>query len=241
MATVAPDQVLSAAGLIARATAFAAKGGDFACDLVVMCGPRVPDAGLLASGRRRSSRGTKSAERSCRSDLPANVTRGGRSHGRRSLAPVCTPPEITRHKRSFVCLCYRRQHARILRDGIAEGFDQIETLKRYTTLTMGPCQGRMCQLSAIGVCARETGRTHGRDRRHHLAAAESLGHAGRAGGAAASSHPPHAHALRARRVRAPSGWTWANGSGRATTRAARAAPSGSASRRNIEPCASASD
>ena len=44
---------------------------------------------------------------------------------------------------------------------IAEGFDQIETLKRYTTVTMGPCQGKMCQLASIAVCAQRTGKTIG--------------------------------------------------------------------------------
>ena len=34
-------------------------------------------------------------------------------------------------------------------------------MKRYTTVTMGPCQGKMCQLPAIGICAHETGRTMG--------------------------------------------------------------------------------
>ncbi|MAG36839.1 MAG: aminomethyltransferase, partial [Dehalococcoidia bacterium] len=37
----------------------------------------------------------------------------------------------------------------------------IETLKRYTTVGMGPCQGKMCQLGSIGVCAQQTGRTIG--------------------------------------------------------------------------------
>ena len=32
---------------------------------------------------------------------------------------------------------------------IDEGFDSLELLKRYTTVTMGPCQGRMCQLASI--------------------------------------------------------------------------------------------
>ena len=30
-----------------------------------------------------------------------------------------------------------------------EGFDSLELLKRYTTVTMGPCQGRMCQLPTV--------------------------------------------------------------------------------------------
>jgi sarcosine oxidase subunit alpha len=61
-------------------------------------------------------------------------------------------------KRAFVCFC-SDVSSKDLCDGVAEGFDHIETLKRYTTATMGPCQGRMCQLSTIGVCSQETGRS----------------------------------------------------------------------------------
>src|SRR5207244_12772721 len=69
-----------------------------------------------------------------------------------------TAQNIAFNKRSFVCLCSDVSTSD-LRDGISEGFDHIETLKRYTTLTMGPCQGRMCQLAGIEVCASETGRS----------------------------------------------------------------------------------
>ena len=41
---------------------------------------------------------------------------------------------------------------------MAEGFDNIETLKRYSTVNMGPCQGKMCGQTAIALCARATGR-----------------------------------------------------------------------------------
>ncbi len=29
---------------------------------------------------------------------------------------------------------------------VGEGFDSIELAKRYTTVTMGPCQGKLCHL-----------------------------------------------------------------------------------------------
>jgi sarcosine oxidase subunit alpha len=38
---------------------------------------------------------------------------------------------------------------------IAEGFDSIELAKRYTTVTMGPCQGKLCHLPSIRLYARE--------------------------------------------------------------------------------------
>ena len=44
-------------------------------------------------------------------------------------------------------------------DAVAEGFDNIETLKRYSTVSMGPCQGKMCQMAAIAICAHQTSRT----------------------------------------------------------------------------------
>src|SRR5207244_6203758 len=42
-----------------------------------------------------------------------------------------------------------------LKRAIAEGFDSIELAKRDTTVTMGPCQGRLCHLASIRLFARE--------------------------------------------------------------------------------------
>ncbi len=52
------------------------------------------------------------------------------------------------HGRCFACLC---EDVTIddLDFAIDEGFDSLELAKRYTTVTMGPCQGRMCQLASI--------------------------------------------------------------------------------------------
>jgi len=68
----------------------------------------------------------------------------------------------------FVCFCEDVTDVDI-DTAIAEGFDRIELLKRYSTIGMGPCQGRMCGLNGIRLCARatgksvqETGRTTGR-------------------------------------------------------------------------------
>lgn len=71
----------------------------------------------------------------------------------RTLASV---PGKSRKK--FVCYCEDATE-KDLRDAIAEGFDDIETLKRYSTVSMGPCQGKMCSLNTIRVCAHETGRS----------------------------------------------------------------------------------
>ena len=42
---------------------------------------------------------------------------------------------------------------------VEEGYDSIELSKRYTTTTMGPCQGRMRQLPAVRLMAQETGQS----------------------------------------------------------------------------------
>jgi sarcosine oxidase subunit alpha len=57
-------------------------------------------------------------------------------------------------KKKFVCLC-EDVTEKDLCDAIAEGYSNIETLKRYSTVSMGPCQGKMCQAASIAICARE--------------------------------------------------------------------------------------
>jgi len=58
----------------------------------------------------------------------------------------------------FVCFCEDVTEADIAQ-AVAEGFDHIETLKRYTTASMGPCQGRLCRATVSELCARHTGQT----------------------------------------------------------------------------------
>ena len=62
-------------------------------------------------------------------------------------------PSLEDTGKSFVCLCEDVTENDI-HQAMAEGFDHIETLKRYTTVNMGPCQGKMCGLAAVEVCAR---------------------------------------------------------------------------------------
>jgi sarcosine oxidase subunit alpha len=63
---------------------------------------------------------------------------------------------VTGGKR-FVCLC-EDVTVKDLEQAVAEGFDHIETLKRYSTVNMGPCQGKMCGPTAAAICARLTNR-----------------------------------------------------------------------------------
>ncbi len=53
------------------------------------------------------------------------------------------PVRPGRLRGGFVCLC-EDVTVRDLEDAWAEGFRSTELLKRYTTATMGPCQGALC-------------------------------------------------------------------------------------------------
>jgi sarcosine oxidase subunit alpha len=57
-------------------------------------------------------------------------------------------------KKKFVCLCEDVTEKDVC-DAVREGYSNIETLKRYSTVSMGPCQGKMCQGASIAICARE--------------------------------------------------------------------------------------
>ncbi len=85
--------------------------------------------------------------------------------------PVCTAPDITSesyrtsarvsipgNKKGFVCFC-EDVSDRDIETAITEGYDSIELLKRYSTISMGPCQGKMCSMNTIHLCARTNNRT----------------------------------------------------------------------------------
>ena len=73
---------------------------------------------------------------------------------------VAVPPPVTsdRKGKCFACLC-EDVTAKDIHLSVEEGYDSIELSKRYTTATMGPCQGRMCQLPAVRLMAQETGQS----------------------------------------------------------------------------------
>jgi sarcosine oxidase subunit alpha len=53
----------------------------------------------------------------------------------------------------FVCFC-EDVTDKDVDIAIAEGYYSVELLKRYSTISMGPCQGKMCSLNALHLCAR---------------------------------------------------------------------------------------
>ena len=101
-----------------------------------------------------------------RGDHPQGAATPPGEDASRSSALVSAPP--CGGGKRFVCLCEDVTDADV-DTSLAEGYDHLELLKRYTTIGMGPCQGRMCNLHGIRLCAggtglsvQETGRTTAR-------------------------------------------------------------------------------
>jgi sarcosine oxidase, subunit alpha len=60
----------------------------------------------------------------------------------------------------FACFC-EDVTSKDIGLAIDEGYDSIELSKRYTPVTMGPCQGRMCQLQSVRLMAQHNGSSLG--------------------------------------------------------------------------------
>jgi sarcosine oxidase subunit alpha len=67
-------------------------------------------------------------------------------------APEPAPTPMPIGRKAFVCVC-EDVTAKELVQGVKEGFASLETLKRYSTITMGPCQGKQCHGNANRVTA----------------------------------------------------------------------------------------
>jgi len=142
---------IEAHGRRGRIRSVTIDGRRISCDLLVASGVRQPAYSLLAQA------GAKIAYDESRgifipTELPAKVTAAGAVTGTDSPIPR---PSYTGNGKCFVCIC-EDVTDKDVRRAIAEGFDSIELAKRYTTVTMGPCQGRLCHLGSIRLYARET-------------------------------------------------------------------------------------
>ena len=67
----------------------------------------------------------------------------------------CIPAVSGSGKKKFICIC-EDVTEKDLQQAIYEGFEDVQSLKRYSTVTMGPCQGKMCSKSYVGTVAKET-------------------------------------------------------------------------------------
>ena len=57
--------------------------------------------------------------------------------------------------RKVVCRCEDLTEEDIIR-AIEEGYDDLESLKRYTGATTGPCQGKGCLMHVIRILSQKT-------------------------------------------------------------------------------------
>ena len=134
------------------------------CDLLCMSGPPYPvDALLQQMGA--SQPGVTLAGGATGATGLDEATRQGRDAGLRAAnpapnpAPLPEPPPAPpapmpagKGGRAYVCFC-EDVSAHDIGQAIDEGFADVQTLKRYTTVTMGPCQGKMCGRALSAICA----------------------------------------------------------------------------------------
>ncbi|HXL44694.1 MAG TPA: 2Fe-2S iron-sulfur cluster-binding protein [Gaiellaceae bacterium] len=125
------------------------------CDLLVMSGGRQPAYSLLAQAGARVEYVPESG-----AFLPTEIPEGVEAvgsvagEGLSAAIPAATYNGASGKGKCFVCVC-EDVTDKDLKRAIAEGFDSLELAKRYTTVTMGPCQGRLCHVPSIRVYARE--------------------------------------------------------------------------------------
>jgi sarcosine oxidase subunit alpha len=121
-------------------TGVATETVTYDADLVVMCGPMVPDLGFLA--------GT----------LPQSVSRVGAAAGEDFANRAYIPPPSAQSKDAIACLCMDVSGHDVA-ETIAGGMGHIELIKRFTKLGKSACQGRMCQTAAVSLCSQISGQT----------------------------------------------------------------------------------
>lgn len=157
----------------------------FSCDLVVIAVGYKPQLNLLSAGRQRPH-WDRERQILRISEFPAGIYAAGEVNGSASFARLyaegwqageaasaqkpqpescrtyedcipALPADIessgTRH---FICKCMDVTRSE-MQCSIAEGFDAVETLKRYTSMGMGPCQGKLCYEAVARLAAQDTG------------------------------------------------------------------------------------
>jgi sarcosine oxidase subunit alpha len=132
-------------------------GTSVECDLVVASSGRQPAYSLLAqAGARVEYDPARSIF--VPTELPAGVDATGSvtGEGCATVNPYRAETGKDHVDKCFVCVCEDVTTKDVDR-AVAEGFDSLELSKRYTTVTMGPCQGKLCQLPSIRLYARATG------------------------------------------------------------------------------------
>jgi len=122
------------------------------CDLVVASAGRQPAYSLLAQAGARIEFDSELGV-FVPTELPSGVEAFGSVTGE-GLGKIDPEPAYGGKGKCFVCVC-EDVTTKDMKRAIVEGFDSIELAKRYTTTTMGPCQGKLCHLPSIRLYAKE--------------------------------------------------------------------------------------
>ena len=143
---------LEAQGRKGRVRRVVLDGDEIDCDLLVASAGRQPSYALLAQAGARVE-----YEPSLGVFVPAGLPAGVEAVGTVTGEGLATADPLSAYDgrgKSFVCVC-EDVTTKDMKRAIAEGFDSIELAKRYTTVTMGPCQGKLCHLPSIRLYAHE--------------------------------------------------------------------------------------
>ena len=135
----------------------------------------LPTGGIVGDGSVGELVGHGTAigqEAARRAVIVGRAARNARPHGIEELSPgsstgpVPVPelapadhPELFRSStHGFVDFC-EDVSSKDLVTAVTEGYDSIELVKRYTTVTMGPTQGKLETVNTVAILAAATGRT----------------------------------------------------------------------------------
>jgi sarcosine oxidase, subunit alpha len=121
-------------------TGVATETVTYDADLVVMCGPLVPDLGFLAGTSLES------------------VSLVGAAAGEGWANQAYIPPPSAQSTEAIACLCMDVSGHDVA-ETIEAGMGHIELIKRFTKLGKSACQGRMCQTAAVSLCSQISGQT----------------------------------------------------------------------------------
>ncbi len=123
--------------------------------------------GIYTTGRIEGAQDVDTEQERAR--MVGNRAAAFTGHGVNSRPLVELPSRIIRtsdrvavpgKQKQFLCYC-EDVTGQDLQTAIVEGYDSVELLKRYSTISMGPCQGKMCSRNALHLCARVTDRSVG--------------------------------------------------------------------------------
>ena len=109
--------------------------------------------GRLAGARAASGTGGARA---------ASGLRRGLEVAQYTAAPAQSRPPFQglQGSKQIVCFC-EDVTSKDIATAVDEGFRDIQILKRYSTVTMGPCQGKMCHRNFVDIAALHTGSSAG--------------------------------------------------------------------------------